>query len=446
MARHRRPRHGAGRRLRRPRRRPRRPRLGRRDAPAQPGRRAHRLGARPARRPPHGHRRQRRRPPHAAREGRPGHRRDRPHDRGRRRGQQDRHLPEGAGRARLRRSRSTSPPPRLRSTGRSPAPPTPSRSRSATAEEVATVSGATASGEAARVRVVAPGSPVANPGFDVTPARLVTGIVTERGVAPASREGLARLFPERAGGAAARGPEPAMTPAAGAPGAGRHRPLADGARPLCGHLGQRLGARGRGSLDHPDGIACDELDAASIVELGLDGAGARPARARRASGASTATSTARRPEVGAVVHTHSTFATAYSCLRRPLPAFHYMVAKAGGTAIRCARYATYGTEALSRNALARWRGTPRLPARQPRLLALGADLVAARSSPRRSRCSRAQYAAARAMGRPVILPATRDARGPRRSSRATASRRAADQGAWTASTEMRRPAAPTVMR
>jgi methylthioribose-1-phosphate isomerase len=75
-------------------------------------------------------------------------------------------------------------------------------------DEVATISGAIASGETVRVRVAAPGSPVANPGFDVTPARLLTGIVTERGVAPATREGLARLFPERAGGAAApRGAE-----------------------------------------------------------------------------------------------------------------------------------------------------------------------------------------------------------------------------------------------
>jgi methylthioribose-1-phosphate isomerase len=68
-------------------------------------------------------------------------------------------------------------------------------------DEVATVAGATASGESARVRVAAPGSAVANPGFDVTPARLVTGIITERGVALASREGLGRLFPERAGAA-----------------------------------------------------------------------------------------------------------------------------------------------------------------------------------------------------------------------------------------------------
>ena len=67
------------------------------------------------------------------------------------------------------------------------------------AEEVTTVAGATATGAEARVRVAAPGSPAENPGFDVTPARLVTGIITERGVAAASREGLARLFPERAG-------------------------------------------------------------------------------------------------------------------------------------------------------------------------------------------------------------------------------------------------------
>jgi methylthioribose-1-phosphate isomerase len=48
------------------------------------------------------------------------------------------------------------------------------------------------------VQVVAPDSPVLNPGFDVTPARLVTGIITERGVATASRAGLATLYPEHA--------------------------------------------------------------------------------------------------------------------------------------------------------------------------------------------------------------------------------------------------------
>jgi methylthioribose-1-phosphate isomerase len=68
--------------------------------------------------------------------------------------------------------------------------------------EVTHVVGLTAAGEAVEVQVTAPGSPAANPAFDVTPARLVTGLVTERGVSPASREGLARLFPEHAADAA----------------------------------------------------------------------------------------------------------------------------------------------------------------------------------------------------------------------------------------------------
>jgi methylthioribose-1-phosphate isomerase len=65
-------------------------------------------------------------------------------------------------------------------------------------EEVSQVTGLTADGRIETVRVLADGSPVANPAFDVTPARLVTGIITERGVASASREGLLRLFPEKA--------------------------------------------------------------------------------------------------------------------------------------------------------------------------------------------------------------------------------------------------------
>ena len=68
------------------------------------------------------------------------------------------------------------------------------------ADEVTTIAGMTAMGHAAQVRVTPAGSAVHNPGFDVKPARLVTGIITERGIAPASRAGLAGLFPERARG------------------------------------------------------------------------------------------------------------------------------------------------------------------------------------------------------------------------------------------------------
>jgi methylthioribose-1-phosphate isomerase len=66
--------------------------------------------------------------------------------------------------------------------------------------EVTHLRGRDAQGRVQEVEVVAPGSPAANPAFDVTPARLVTGIITERGVAAASRAGLKSLYPERAGG------------------------------------------------------------------------------------------------------------------------------------------------------------------------------------------------------------------------------------------------------
>ncbi len=58
-----------------------------------------------------------------------------------------------------------------------------------------------------------------------------------------------------------------------------------------------------------------------------------------------------RPEFGAVIHTHSNAATALACLRRDLPPFHYMLALLGGNSLRCADYATFGTQALSDNAL-----------------------------------------------------------------------------------------------
>jgi methylthioribose-1-phosphate isomerase len=69
------------------------------------------------------------------------------------------------------------------------------------ADEVATMTGRTAQGVIETVQVVPDGSPVANYGFDVTPARLVTGLITERGVIAASRAALAGAFPERAGAA-----------------------------------------------------------------------------------------------------------------------------------------------------------------------------------------------------------------------------------------------------
>lgn len=56
---------------------------------------------------------------------------------------------------------------------------------------------------------------------------------------------------------------------------------------------------------------------------------------------------AARPEAGAIVHTHSSFATSLACQGISIPPFHYMVARFGGDSVRCANYATFGTQELS---------------------------------------------------------------------------------------------------
>ena len=165
-----------------------------------------------------------------------------------------------------------------------------------------------------------------------------------------------------------------------------------------------------GLLITPSAVPCDDVDAASVVAVSFEGApGAGNARGRRAPSTEWRIHRdiyRRRPEIGAVVHTHSMFATALSCLRRPIPAFHYMVAKAGGDDIRCARYATYGTAALSENALAALAGGRRacLLANHG-LVALGADLASARLLAEEVEALCAQYIHARAAGTPVVLPA-----------------------------------------
>ena len=92
---------------------------------------------------------------------------------------------------------------------------------------------------------------------------------------------------------------------------------------------------------------------------------------------------ARRADVNAVVHTHAAHCAALSCLpeiqQRGLPALHYMVAAAGGADIRCAAYATFGTQALSDAALVALQGRRACLLAHHGLIAVGADLDAALS-------------------------------------------------------------------
>jgi L-fuculose-phosphate aldolase len=105
-----------------------------------------------------------------------------------------------------------------------------------------------------------------------------------------------------------------------------------------------------GFLITPSGLAYASTRPQDIVLMTLDGEarGALPPSSEwRFHRALYAT----RPEVGAVVHAHASFATTLACLGRDIPAFHYMVAVAGGNDIRCAPYATFGTQQLADHAL-----------------------------------------------------------------------------------------------
>ena len=84
-----------------------------------------------------------------------------------------------------------------------------------------------------------------------------------------------------------------------------------------------------------------------------------------------------RPEVGAIVHSHAAFATTLACLDRGIPPFHYMVARAGGRDIRCAPYATFGTQELSDHAVRALAGRRACLLAHHGMIAVGASLDAA---------------------------------------------------------------------
>jgi L-fuculose-phosphate aldolase len=102
-----------------------------------------------------------------------------------------------------------------------------------------------------------------------------------------------------------------------------------------------------GMLISPSGMPYDEMRPADIVFV--DGHGDVAAGSCKPSSEWRfhLAAYAARPEIAAIVHTHSLHATVLACAHKPIPAFHYMVAVAGGSDIPCVPYATFGTESLS---------------------------------------------------------------------------------------------------
>jgi len=111
----------------------------------------------------------------------------------------------------------------------------------------------------------------------------------------------------------------------------------------------------------------------------------------------------RHAEAGAIVHTHSPYATSIACLRRGIPPFHYEVAFAGGSDIRCAAYATFGTQELSDNALAALEGRQACLLANHGVVALGRDIDAAFAMAAKVEALARLYWQAVQAGEPVLL-------------------------------------------
>ncbi|MDI2091224.1 class II aldolase/adducin family protein [Commensalibacter oyaizuii] len=145
-------------------------------------------------------------------------------------------------------------------------------------------------------------------------------------------------------------------------------------------LGINQGTSGNISIRHenyllitPTSIPYNQLKPESIVRLEMDGT---------SKGLFKPSSEWRfhldimksRPEVNAVVHTHAIYSTIISILGMEIPAIHYMVGVAGGDNIRCAPYATFGSEALSKNAVEALKGRKACLLEHHGMIAVGANL------------------------------------------------------------------------
>ncbi len=158
-----------------------------------------------------------------------------------------------------------------------------------------------------------------------------------------------------------------------------------------------------GFLVTPTGLAHDEMQPGDIVPMAMDG-NWQGARKPSSEWRFHRDLYAARPEAGAVVHAHAPFATALACLRADIPPFHYMIARFGGNTVRCAAYATFGTQALSDAALAALDGRCACLLANHGLLVFGRDLRHALDLAVELESLCEQYWRALQIGRPVLLP------------------------------------------
>jgi L-fuculose-phosphate aldolase len=166
-----------------------------------------------------------------------------------------------------------------------------------------------------------------------------------------------------------------------------------------------------GLLITPSALPAAALEPEDIVALDLEGRASTPSPRRPSSEWRLHCDLYRaRPEVAAVVHVHSPCATAIACTRQGIPAFHYMVAMAGGPDIPCAAYATFGSAELSAETVRTLAGRQACLLANHGAVTVGRDLREALDLAREVEQLARIYLLSRAAGEPVILDGAEMAR------------------------------------
>ena len=159
---------------------------------------------------------------------------------------------------------------------------------------------------------------------------------------------------------------------------------------------------GDGMLITPTGMAYDEIAPADVVFVDAGG-NAHGRRKPSSEWRFHLAAYAARPDIGAVVHAHSLHAVVIACTGKPIPAFHYMVAVAGGDDIPCVPYATFGTEALANHVAAGLATRDACLMAHHGQIAVGRSLASALELAAEVEVLAEQYYKVSTLGRPVIL-------------------------------------------
>jgi L-fuculose-phosphate aldolase len=158
-----------------------------------------------------------------------------------------------------------------------------------------------------------------------------------------------------------------------------------------------------GMLVTPSGMPYSELVPDDAVEMKFDGSMRQGQRTPTSEWQLHRDILGSRQDVQAIVHTHSLFCTTISCLRRDIPAIHYMVVLAGADAIPCAEYATFGSAQLALNAVSALRGGNACLLANHGMVALGSSLAQALRLAAEVETLASQYWHAAQIGTPHIL-------------------------------------------